>query len=153
MVSAKFRTHSTTGELVRLAKLLSPSYVAVRLCVPAASVDTFRVASPLLKETVPRLVLPSEKTTEPVGAPTADDTFAVSTTVLCSATGFGAAVSPTVGVAFVTLNGSAAELLATKFVSPANEAVKLYVPGKSEVMLRVEAPLERGAVPRDVDPL
>ena len=125
----------------------------MRLCDPAVNVVIARVAAPVLRGTVPSTVLSSEKTTDPVGVPAADDTAAVSVTEPCNATGFGAAERLIAGVTFATVYESAAEVLAVKFVSPANEAVRVSVPVGSEVTFRIATPLERGAVPRDVAPL
>ena len=62
-----------------------PAYVAVIVCVPAASEDVVSVATPPLNVPVPRLVEPSRKVTVPAGEPyvdTAGVTVAVNVTAV-----------------------------------------------------------------------
>ena len=61
----------------------SPEYVAVIVCVPAASADVVMVALPPLRATVPSVVVPSVKVTLPVSGavPEPGLTVAVKVTV------------------------------------------------------------------------
>ena len=58
----------------------------VMLCTPAARVDVWNVALPLLNVPVPRFVAPSRKVTVPVGFPEAADTVPVKVTACPTST-------------------------------------------------------------------
>jgi hypothetical protein len=83
---------------------------------------------PLLRFAVPSGVPLSEKTTEPVGVPTADATVAVSVTVFCTNTGLGEAVSPTAGTPLFTATERVTSVAAAKFVLPDWSAATTTVP-------------------------
>jgi hypothetical protein len=72
-------------------------------CDPAASVETLKAATPAVRLTVPSVVVPSEKTTEPVGVPPGPETVAVIATAFCTNTGLGEAVSPATAAALLTV--------------------------------------------------
>jgi hypothetical protein len=63
----------------------------------------FSVALPPLRLAVPSVVAPSEKTTEPVGVLTIEETVAVRVTILCANAGFGDAVNPATGTILLTV--------------------------------------------------
>ena len=84
-------------------KFASPPYPAVIVCVPATRVEMFSVAMPPLRLAVPTVVAPSEKTTEPVGVLTVEETVAVRVTTLCANAGFGDAVNPATETILLTV--------------------------------------------------
>ncbi len=101
--SVKSSTTSLNAVLVKELKLVSPLYAAVRECDPAARVEMASVAMPALRFDVPIVVVPSEKTTDPLGVPAEDVTVAVRVTAFWIKTGFGDAASATTGAALLTV--------------------------------------------------
>jgi len=81
-------------------------------CVPTASVEVTRVATPPLSVLVPRVVVPSLKVTDPAGVPAEEVTFAVKVTDWSKDEGFGDAPSAVAEVALLMVSVSAAESLA-----------------------------------------
>ena len=83
---------------------------------------------PAFRVAVPIGVPLSEKTTEPVGVPTAEPIVAVRVTVFCTRTGFGEAVSPAAGTPLFTVTERLTSVAAAKFVLPDWSAATTTVP-------------------------
>lgn len=80
---AAFAMVSVTAAEVLPAKFALPLYLAVMECTPAVSIDVVKVATPLLfRVPVPSVVVPSRKTTVPVGVPPLPATVAVNVTAV-----------------------------------------------------------------------
>ena len=72
----------TLDEVVLPLKLVLPPYVAVMLWLPDASDEVLKVAvATPFRSTVPRVVVPSEKVTVPVGTVGVDEPGATTVTV------------------------------------------------------------------------
>jgi hypothetical protein len=143
---------------VQLAKVALPEYLAVTECVPTASVDVVKVATPLpFNAPVPRVVVPSRKVTIPVGVPEVLDRIVA---VNVSGAPLDAeaeeltitAVVPA-GTAVVMISVSAPEVLLAKVALPEYLAVTECVPTASVDVVKVataalfSVPLPSVAVP------
>jgi hypothetical protein len=80
-------------------------------CVPTASADVAKDATPPLSVPVPMVVDPFLKVTVPAGVPPEDVTFAVKVTAWSKDEGFTEALSAVAEVALFMVSVSAAELL------------------------------------------
>lgn len=119
-------------------------YVAVILCVPAASFVVVYFAMPPLRVTVFRSVAPSSKVTDPVTVPlNCGDTVAVKVTDCPGFDGFRDDAKVIVVVALLTTWLTGFEVLAAKFESPAYTALIELVPTfRVEVEKLAEPPLK-----------
>jgi hypothetical protein len=101
-------------------KLLSPLYSAVMVWVPTVSDDMLKLALPLLRETVLRMVEPSLKLTVPVGVPAPGAlavTLAVKDTTSPKFDVLGAALTAVLVPSWLTVSVAVPELVA-KLLSP-----------------------------------
>jgi hypothetical protein len=108
---------------VQLAKVALPEYLAVRECVPTASVDVVKVATPLpFNAPVPRVVVPSRNVTIPVGVPEVLDRIVA------------------VNVSGAPLDAEAAELTITAVVPAGTAAVMISVSAPEVLLAKVALP-------------
>ena len=121
--------------------------------MPTGRAVVVRTAVRPLSGTVPRLVLPFSKVTEPVGVPGCADTVAVRVTDCPNMEGFSEDVNVAVELALPTVWLTAAEVLLAKFASPPYTAVIESVPSGSDVVVRLATPPVNVAVPSEVVPL
>jgi hypothetical protein len=105
---------------VLLAEFALPAYLPVIECVPTASVEVVKVATPLLFSVpVPSAVVPSRKVTVPVGVPeTLDVIVAVNVTGAPLDAEAAELTSTEVVAARVMVSETAAEVLAAKLELP-----------------------------------
>jgi len=102
-------------------KLALPEYTAVSECAPTASAEVLIAAEPAETGAVPSEVAPSKNSTVPGGEPAPGaltDTVAVSVVDWPNTVGFGALVSAVVVEAWLTVCGSAADVLPLKLALP-----------------------------------
>ena len=97
---------------VLVAKLASPLYTAVMLCIPGVNVDMLKLAVPFTNGDVPRVVVPSKNVTVPVGAPDAEPTLDRKVTLCPKEEGIAEDVTPIVVGALFTTCVNADEVLA-----------------------------------------
>lgn len=112
-----------------------------------------RVATPLVTVPVPRLVEPLKNVTVPVGSPVVGGMgvmVAVRVSGVVGASGFEEDVSAM--VSFTTTSIRALDVTALKLASPEYEAVMLWLPTASVVLVNVVCPFVRVPVPRVVVP-
>jgi hypothetical protein len=96
----------------------SPPYCAVIVCEPPAKIEELKEALPeLFSVALPRLALPSEKVTVPVGVPVAPLRTAVKTTLVLAFEGFRFELSVN-DVAACTICVSAVDVLPRLLASP-----------------------------------
>jgi hypothetical protein len=100
-------------------------------CVLTPSPETLKVAVPDFKATVPIVLLPSSKATEPVGVPPAVLTVAVRTTGWLNSEAFVDALRLVVVLTGFTVWATAAELLGAESKPPTKFATTLCVPAAS----------------------
>jgi hypothetical protein len=123
---------------------------------PVGNAVVVIVPTPLLSVAVPSDVVPLKNWTVPVGVPPpglTGATVADKLTVWPRLDGLGEAVTVVVVLAWLTVAGVAAEVLAPKVVSPEYCAVIESEPVGNAVVVIVADPLLRVAVPSEVVPL
>jgi len=117
--------------------------------VPTINVLVVRVAWPLFKVPVPRMVAPSRKVIVPVAPAGA---VAVKVTDWLMTEGFSEDVTTTVGAAFTTVTMTGGEVAGLLLESPGVLAVIGSVPSGRLVTVMVATPPMIGAVPIGVEP-
>src|SRR5271154_2611437 len=100
------------------------------LCLPDASLVVANLATPPLRDTVLRSVVPSSNVTDPVAVVPLNSGFTVAVKVTDSPTtdGFSDDTNVVVVVAFPTTWLTVFEVLAAKFASPPYTALIAFVP-------------------------
>jgi hypothetical protein len=119
-------TVTASGFDVAALKFGSPTYLAVMLNVPAAGKVAFAVAAPPLSAPAFKIWVPFRNCTLPDAV--AGVTLALNVTDWPTFTEVAGDVSETVAFALLTVNVIGADVLPPVWLSPAYEAVTVYVP-------------------------
>jgi hypothetical protein len=135
---------SVVGAEALPAKLALPLYSAVIECVPTASVDEVKLATPpLFNVPVPSEVVPSRKVTVPAGVPEVLDVIVAVNVTRAPLDAVAVELTNTAVVgASVMVSVIAAEVLAVKLESPPYAAVTECMPTVRIEIVKMAAPLE-----------